>query len=874
MTPVLDPVLHALSVEPRRARAGETVRALFRTRNLGTSPSPAGAVVFTLPAGLEPLGATEVAVAPVAPGGLVCAALEARVAAPVEESATLTVGAALRLNGRALPTNACSVLVYGRPLLDGDAGGTVVEAIDGETARVRAVVCNQGDGPARKVRLTVPAPLGSVRLLDGAPAGEPALLERDRLDPGERLELSFQARIVTPGAELRADEATIECDGACGILPVRAALALAPAVAPPLVTLAVSRRRLEVIVAVRNAGWAEARDVRVRITVPAPLSVPADGAAIDGFPLAPRGRGGARAAALARLESRPGEYAFVLAAIPARETATVSLAAASATPLLRGSVVVAVNEVEVSVPYAVEPVRELRVRPAAMPRSAGRGDAVEVTARIANLGDLVETLTVALECGAAESVPAATPRTLQPGAVTMVSLAVRVPDDVAVGTTLAAAVVVCDGGGERARFPVQIAIRGGARLITPAEPSEPPAPEETVAAAVRAAFDVPSSVPAGMPFAARLTVEVEEPRAVLAIRLRAAAGAVYVAGSTRLDGRIVVDPAPAGAVAISEPPELTLRGIAAATRLTCAWTLIATAAAAHGEVEIAAGLDADGVPVPLAPARVVVDQREAFPLRPADVPYDVESCDVIAAPPALPDIAPRGETLALDARAADAEFAGAPFTDASAAVPERVSAFEPSLRLDPARLETIARLFGGRRGDGMVAHLFALHVFFPDPPDASHGALAEPLEELRGAVGGVFDRLFVKLRIPGFDVCSDDVEDPALRRALLTLLRALGEATPPFPSRERCVSAPFGAPVILRALARLLPRRCDAEPALGDALARYADALDDMLARYEDLPLELFDDALARCSFAELDEARAGVLGALGPYAGAAQLAC
>ena len=39
-------VLHALSAEPRSARAGETIRVLFRTRNVGTTPSPAGTVRF------------------------------------------------------------------------------------------------------------------------------------------------------------------------------------------------------------------------------------------------------------------------------------------------------------------------------------------------------------------------------------------------------------------------------------------------------------------------------------------------------------------------------------------------------------------------------------------------------------------------------------------------------------------------------------------------------------------------------------------------------------------------------------------------------------------------------------------------------------
>ncbi|MEA2687600.1 MAG: hypothetical protein QOD51_207, partial [Candidatus Eremiobacteraeota bacterium] len=92
--------------------------------------------------------------------------------------------------------------------------------------------------------------------------------------------------------------------------------------------------------------------------------------------------------------------------------------------------------------------------------------------------------------------------------------------------------------------------------------------------------------------------------------------------------------------------------------------------------------------------------------------------------------------------------------------------------------------------------------------------------------------------------------------------------------RSDCADAPYGAPAVLRALVALLPSSCDDDPALATALRRYASLLDAVLSRYEDLPLELFDDALARCADAVLDDARDGILTALREHVPVAPVAC
>jgi hypothetical protein len=142
----------------------------------------------------------------------------------------------------------------------------------------------------------------------------------------------------------------------------------------------------------------------------------------------------------------------------------------------------------------------------------------------------------------------------------------------------------------------------------------------------------------------------------------------------------------------------------------------------------------------------------------------------------------------------------------------------------------------------------------------------------------VFDRLFVKLRIPGFYVAADDLEDPFLRSALIALFARLPEGAVSDARVAPLPDAAYGAPTIFRRLVALLPRSAglhDAHDALlGEAVSRYVAAVDDALARFENVPLELFEDALTRGSDRALDEARAEMLEALHARIAPAAAAC
>src|SRR6202011_5958178 len=110
----------------------------------------------------------------------------------------------------------------------------------------------------------------------------------------------------------------------------------------------------------------------------------------------------------------------------------------------------------------------------------------------------------------------------------------------------------------------------------------------------------------------------------------------------------------------------------------------------------------------------------------------------------------------------------------------------------------------------------ALRNLLPDGETSGHRGIASALDGVRCALNDVFDRLFVKLRIPGFDVASDDVDDVVLRSAMIALFERLldapgggehyGGATVRI-ARERVqellaafTDAPYGAPAMLRAL--------------------------------------------------------------------------
>lgn len=864
-----EPVLHALEVEPPVARPGQTVRLTFRTRNVGTLPSPAGIVVFALPPGVEPLGDPEAALPSAAPGEPAVATLCARIGLPFEDRTELALQAVLILDGERLPTNVCVLQIRSRAILDGGASGTFVDAVDADVVRVRAVVTNEGDGPALRAHVRLPAPAGC-RRLDGDDA---ATLDVERLDPGESVSLTLDARIERVMPSVSAAGAEVRCgNGTRWALPERSTVSLQPLLAAPVVTVESRRRRVEAAVELRNDGWVHAHDVDVRIDLPTALRLDAASVEVDGAPVAlARARRGP-SSPVARLRSHDGVSVLTLALVRARATTHVRFSARHAGDFDGGTLRVGVADRSTQVDVLDVPCRDVRIEPLAVPAVVTPGGESSVRVRIVNAADRAEQVQAALvSADVLEAAPQR--RTIEAGSATVVDLPLAAGASDADGNLLVFAVVVSDeAGAELARADLETTVRAPVvPVTTPSADDDPLVRAQPVLhAALRAAEDVV----AGTALAVRLDIDVEDALDQLNVRVPDVAGTRYVAGSSSVGGCALVD---GGEASPLHGDGVLLRAVPPGTRVTIGWSLLVAPAAAES-LALGADLDADGRRYELAPLAVRVLQPRPFAARPTSLAYHVEACTVplsldpprstaavdvasVAAVADVTGIVARPEA-ALDDDAVrtidldDVQRRGVELDDdtTALAVTTRDTACAADTMPAP-RWEEIARLMHGVRCTGLIAHVLALRPFFPAALPQPVTAADLALDAVGDALRDVFDRLFVKLRIPGFVVAADDVEDTRLRAALVALA---GDEMFAF-SRAELAAAPLGAPVALRALLALIPLP-DGDTLAVRAAAIYLRALDAMLASYADLPIAVFDEALARGREDELDDARRALL--------------
>ncbi len=825
-----EPALHALSVVPRSVRPGDVVRVEFRTPNLGSKASPAGTVAFLVGAGLEALGDVEVGVDSVAPGEDVTAFLSARVATPPEPRVCCSVEAVLRIPGAELATNRCSVEVRSRAIVDGVASGVFLEALDGHSVLVCAVVTNEGDGPAPALRVVVPAPFGCV------PCGgdEATVMDVTRLALGETATLRYEAQLVSPRATLRADDGEVRfADGRRRALAARNSVALAPALLAPSVAVTAARRHAQVVVELRNDGWVDARDVRVRIALPALLRLIDGSVTVDAVPAVRGARRGGAEPLFARVESQSGGHAITLAAVPARDVAAVAFTVAFPMGYAGGTIGVACGEHDAAIAVQPQPVRDLRLRVTDVPAGAAPGETVQVVAQVVNAGDVSETVVLAV-AGASIEPWRSSPRTLGPGATAFVESAVSVSSQARDGEAAAITVTLEDDAGERARAQTSIVVRDRTRLGADEDPEADAAP--AIAHAVLRSSD---EVIAGGVLWVELDVDVEDDVDSLVIRAAPVARAEYVAGSSSVGGSLLLDRA-AGSPFAGDG--LRLRAIPAGTRIACAWSLLAAPAADDEPLLVAAALDVDGDARAVAPISIGLRGRDAFAARPAGRRYHVEGFTVSG-------------TRRPDTGGCDVE--PAPSHDEVEDPPMRYRRVF-RLRDDAERRAELARLIDGAPACGLVAHVLALRALFPDECVPWDGATADALATLRTTLRDVYDRLFVKLRIPGFVAGADDLEDPPLRRALGALCERLGR----YDLVAALSDAAYGSPAALRALVALLPTECD-DATLSGALEHFGAVLDEVLAGYLGVAPAIFDDALANAADRALDVARDALRAAL-----------
>ncbi len=904
MSIAAEPLLYALSADPPLARPGQTVTLRFRAPNLGSAPTAAGTVVFALPDGLL-AEAVEVAVPAVQPGEDVCATLAVRVAETAVDGEALQVEARLVLPEATFLTNAAAVRIRARAWIDGPASRVDLLAGAGDALLVRAHLVNSGDGVVHGARIVLAAPHGCT-LDDDRAAADVAI---PSLPPGARFEATCAARIVAPAGTLRAASCyVVFADGTRAAIAAGEELTPPAMLQPPELSVTATRRGWILEATIANAGWSDADDVPVQVSLPAGLRLES-GTRVDGIAADTRKRGAGGALAYAVLRSAGSVHDIRLARVAARTSAVIRLRIGARTAALdAGTCVVSSNGGDARVD--LEPIvhRDVRLRALDVPTHVHAGMAATAVIELLNAGDIAEC--ISLECDAAAATAA---QALAPGALCRIAVDLPIaaaPDDTLVHTRVIARdrdgtvraelplalvmrarawIVMSDepalrdgsvryafahrglGGAIalRARwhdgtetalaavapgsaFAVDIdadRARGGGRLIDerdtlvctlpPFHADAGPAPTATLESA--------DTLYAGAAFVTHAAIDIADHMEQLALSVRLL-GCTYVPGSVLLDGRRLID----GTTAADVLSALVMRDITGPRRIELQWTSIA--GSASGTVAIALCADAGIRGTSRAEFHAAVAPAPTFALRPPDLEYHVDArtapaasrdhgapfaevpaheADIpIDAPISVPDPRPPWQDAMPYVRAAENE-------SASGAL---------GLAIGRARLDECARALAPEGGAILAHHLLTLRVLMPDRVVAGASSAQHALDDAHAALRDVFDRLFVKVRIPGFEPRASDFEDAAMRRAVIALFETLIAAQPNRAGLRAALSrfadAPYGAADLLHALLQLLPAAGGCTDDFGRAIAAYVAELERVLEPLTREPLTAFEDAL------------------------------
>jgi hypothetical protein len=771
----------------RSVRPGEEIRLRFRARATRAA-APAVRATIAIPTGWTALDPVEGELLP-CDGGEHGIELRAR-AETADEGEAGAFQVALALPDGMLGSNVVRIAVRGRPRFE--PPGSVVRVEPGpDPGIVRAVAtfANTGDAVARSARVIVPAPAGFSALAAPEWMGD--------IVPGASYEHAVCFQATAPAADTVTIAGTcISFSGGTAVLAPSAPFPLVPTLLPPGVTVARSATRLDVTVRIENAGLAPACDVPVRIAFPPGWRALTGATTIDGAPAAATVRGGAFTVAVPFVAARGG--AVLLRAF-----------AATRAPRDGGDVTVTCGEHEIHAP-AGPPLRR-----SAQLDARVAGAAVRVVAW--NDGETDEAL--ALHAG--DEIVGRLQLRAGRSATTIFPLPAWQGD---ADATVAVHAMGADGA---ALGSCTFVLRPLAPDM--AEPAQPTPAAAAPVAALALEWSAPPQAEPGVPFDVQLRCRFTAPVADVAIRPRFAA-ARYVAGSTRVNGHIVVDG--------DAPPLLRAAGlrcydVAAGGTVEVRWSLLPDGS---GDVVPAARVDADGSEHESDGPVVAVAAPAPFACRPEGLPFHL---------------------------------------DAAVLAPATGIVF--AVRLDAQRRAALARMLRALRGSGIAAHVPLVAALFPDTAGSDDPALAHALAVAGRAIRMTYERLFVKLRIPGYDVAPHDLEDAAARSAVLDLFDVAARATPVAGAapalgvaidrarardvRERLAHAPLGGLDAIAAAAALLPR-AGTDPAAG-ALAAYVALLADELDAARSLGQDAFAAFLAMHANPALDRACAAAVAAL-----------
>ena len=308
--------LFGLTVTPASALSpGDRIELALVVPNLGGTVAEGMSVRFLLPEAIVSEEGTDlVDLEALAPGESRTVRMRARLAPAIESGTALFLSAEVGVPlGRIVGSNVLVVHVVSRPHLAGPQTGAAIVALGNGRYRGSVRITNDGDATARALRLVLPAPLGTTRVvgtttLDGqAVAAQADVVTIERLDVGATVAVACEFAID----ERFAGEQVVFAGArvACGELDP---LVLAPATCAHAETVRlidctidveplVAGRRAHARIRATNGGEIEALEVAVRLRVGPSVSIDRRGVLLWDRPLpAPVRR--ARAAAPRRDE--------------------------------------------------------------------------------------------------------------------------------------------------------------------------------------------------------------------------------------------------------------------------------------------------------------------------------------------------------------------------------------------------------------------------------------------------------------------------------------------------------------------------------------------------------------------------------------------
>ncbi|HEY1977102.1 MAG TPA: hypothetical protein VGG89_11175 [Candidatus Baltobacteraceae bacterium] len=409
----------------------------------------------------------------------------------------------------------------------------------------------------------------------------------------------------------------------------------------------------------------------------------------------------------------------------------------------------------------------------------------------------------------------------------------------------------------------------------------------------------------------RLRNEGDGPADRLLVRVIPTNLAVYVPSSTTINGLALADEAGAsilwsnrGLVLADVNPNVELRirwevsviaplsaGTTLETRAVLEWGDGQNIALAAPPLRVQAQptLGESTIGVPLSVARIFpAESAAAYEPPPLPPQFELPDPEVALTAPALEEPPPRAIAEVI-AEQADRLEATAPL----AAIAPIAAAGGPMLYIDFAadRLAHTIKLLERSEAGGLVQHLFALRMLFPENAVAASPALSSAFTNTSRAVRAPLERFFVRLRMPRLTITGKDLEDRDSRAALRGLLDELVLASPQDAlappagivriegsidaDKVRALmpeldTAPLGAvnPWIINA--HLLGTSVLHDGTRSEALAAYREEITRVFTVLSELPIDEFHRVLTTSVNRGLDDSFTGVLDAL---RGAAHLA-